>query len=36
MIIHNFMVSPSARYAHAICKHIEIFNKDYILLMDIL
>jgi hypothetical protein len=39
MVNHNFKVSPSARYfsaANAIFKDIHIFNKDYILLTDIL
>jgi hypothetical protein len=36
---HNFKVSPSARCvyaANAVCKDIEIFNKDKISLMGIL
>jgi hypothetical protein len=36
MVNHNFEVGPSARCdiaANAICKDIDIFNKDYILLM---
>jgi hypothetical protein len=39
MVNHNFKMSPSDRYisaANAICKVIHIFNKDYILLTDIL
>jgi hypothetical protein len=39
MVHHNFKVSPSASCvyaANAICKDIDIFNKDYITLTDIL
>jgi hypothetical protein len=39
MVNHNFKVSLSARCISAasdICKAIDIFNKDYVSLMDIL
>jgi hypothetical protein len=38
LVNHNFKVSPSVRCvsaANAICKEIDIFNKDKITLVDI-